>query len=80
MCRFSICNVTNNKLQCNSFDSDDDVSPNADGIGGCDGPGLCLQTMDSNVEFASRLVAPKVGEHSAPHTMPTASIDNLLLM
>ena len=34
--------------------------------------------MDANVESVSRLVSPKVGEHSEPHTTPIASIDNPL--
>ena len=34
--------------------------------------------MDSNDESATRSVAPEVGEHSKPHTISTASIDDLL--
>jgi hypothetical protein len=70
------CDVTDRKLQCDSTDSDDDEGPNADGVGVRDGPGSCSQTMDSNDESASRSVAPEVGEHSEPHTTPTASIDD----
>ena len=72
------CDITNNKLLCNSSNLDDNISPNADGIGVCDGLGLFLQTMDSNIESASRLVAPEVGEHFEPHTTPIASIDDPL--
>ena len=69
-------NVTDNKLLCNSCDSNGDISPNPDGVGVYDGLGSCLQTMDSNIESESRLVAPEVGEHSEPHTTPTTSIDD----
>ena len=72
--------VTDRKLQYDSTDSDDDDSPNIDGVGVCDGPRLCSQTMDLNIESTSRSVAPEVGEHSEPHTMPTTSIDNPFLM
>ena len=41
-------NVTDRKLQCDSTNSDDDNSSNADSIGVCDGHGLYSQTMDSN--------------------------------
>ena len=70
--------VTQNKLLCNSSDSDDDDSPNVDGVGVCDGPRLCLQAMDSNVEFASRSMVPKVREYSEPHTTSTTSIHDPL--
>jgi hypothetical protein len=72
------CDVTDRKLQCDSTDSNDDESPNADGVGVRDGPGLCSKTMDSSDEPAARLVAPEVGEHSEPHTTPTAFIDDAL--
>jgi hypothetical protein len=72
------CDVTDRKLQCDSTNSDDDESPNADGVGVRDGLGSCSQTMDSNDEPASRSVAPEVGEHSEPHTTPTTSIDDAL--
>ena len=67
--------ATDKKLQCDSIDSNDNDCPNADGIGVRNGPGLYLQTMDSNDESASRLVALEVEEH---YTMPTASIDDPL--
>jgi hypothetical protein len=72
------CDVTDRKLQCDSTNSDDDKSPNADDVGVHDGPGSCSQTMDSNDEPASRSVALEVGEHSEPHTTPTTSIDDAL--
>jgi hypothetical protein len=72
------CDVTDRKLQCDSIDSDDDESPNADGVGVRDGPGLCSKTMDSSDEPVARSVAPEVGEHSEPHTTPTAFIDDAL--
>ena len=34
--------------------------------------------MDSNVESASRLVAPEIVVHLEPYTTPTASIDDSL--
>ena len=74
------CDVTNNKLLYDSFDSDDDVSPNADGARVCNDLRSYSQTMDANVESASKLVSPEVGKHSEPHTTPTTSIDNLFLM
>ena len=74
------CNITDNKLLCDSSDFDNNISPNADSVGVRDGPGSCLQTMDANVESASRLVSPEVGEHSEPHTRPIASIDNPFLV
>jgi hypothetical protein len=70
------CDVTDRKLYCDSSDSDDDESPNADGVGVHDGPRSCSKTMDSIDEPAARTVAPEVGEHSEPHTTPTASIDD----
>ena len=70
------CNVTDNKLLCDSFDSNNDVSPNVDSVGVCNGLGSCSQTMDANVEITSRLVSLEVGEHSEPHITATASIDN----
>jgi hypothetical protein len=72
------CDVTVKKLQCDSIDSDDDKSPNADGVGISDGLGSCSKTMDSSDELAARSVALEVGEHSEPHTMPTTSIDDAL--
>jgi hypothetical protein len=72
------CDVTDRKLQYDSTDSDNNESPNADGVGVRDGPGSCSQTMDSNDEPASRWVAPEVGEYFEPHTTPTTSIDNAL--
>ena len=68
------CDVTNNKLLCNSSDSNDDDSPNVNSIGFCNGPRSYLQTMDSNIESTSRSVALEIGEHSEPYTMSTASI------
>ena len=70
--------VTNNKLLYDSSDSDDNISPNADGVGVRDGLGSCSQTMDANVESTSKLMSPEVGKHSEPHTMPTTSINNPL--
>ena len=72
--------VTERKLQCDSSNLDDDNSPNVDGVGICDGPGSCSQTMDSNDKSASRLVGSEVREHSEPHTMPIASIETPFLM
>ena len=72
------CDVTNNELQCDSSDLDNNIRPNPDGIGICDGPRSCLQPMDSNVESTSRLVALEVRKHFEPHTMPIASIDDPL--
>jgi hypothetical protein len=72
------CDVTERKVQCDSTNSDDDESPNADGVGVRDGLGSCSQTMDSNDESTSRSVALEVGEHSGPHTTPTTSIDDAL--
>jgi hypothetical protein len=72
------CDVTDRKLQYDSTDSDNNESPNADGVGVRDGPGSCSQTMDSNDEPASRSVAPEVGEYSEPHTTPTASVEDPL--
>ena len=70
--------VSDKDLMIDTSKSDDDVSPNPDGIGIRGGPRSCSQTMDSNVEFASRLVALEVEEHCEPHTTPTASIDDPL--
>jgi hypothetical protein len=72
------CDVIDRRLQCDSTDLDDDESPNAESVGVRDGPGSCLQTMDSNDEFASKSVASEVGEHSEPHTTPIASMDDPL--
>ena len=33
--------VTDNKFLCDNSNSDDNVSPNADNVGICDGPGSC---------------------------------------
>jgi hypothetical protein len=70
------CDVTYRKLQCDNTDLDDDESPNADGVGVRDGPGLCSKSMDSSDELAAKSVAPEVGEHSEPHITPTAFIDD----
>ena len=71
--------VSDKVLMMDTSESDDDVSPNLDGVGVCDGPGSSSQAMDSNVESASRLVAPEVVVYPEPCTTPTASIDNPLL-
>jgi hypothetical protein len=73
------CDVPDRKLQCDSTNSNDDEGPNADGIGVCDGPGSCSQTMDANDESASRSVAPEIGEHSEYHTTPIASVEDPLI-
>ena len=70
--------VSDNKLLYDSSDPDDNDNPNADDIGVWDGLGSCLQTMDLNVESASRSVVPKGGKHFEPYTTPTASIQNPL--
>ena len=67
------CIVLDRKLQCDSTNLDDDEGPNTDGIGVCDGHGLCSQIMDSNDELASRSVAPEVGEHSESILRPQLS-------
>jgi hypothetical protein len=72
------CDVPDRKLQCDSTDSDNNEGPNADGIGVRNGPGSCSQTMKSNDELASRLVAPEVGEHSEPHTTSTVAVEDPL--
>jgi hypothetical protein len=72
------CDVTDRKLQCDSTDSDDDESPNTNGVGVRDGPGSCSKTMDSSDEPAARSVVLEVGEHSEPQTTPTAFIDDAL--
>jgi hypothetical protein len=72
------CDVTDRKLQCDSSDSDDDESPNADSVGIRAGLGSCSKTMDSSDEPTAKSVAPEVREHSEPHTMPTAFIDDAL--
>ena len=63
---------------CDNSNLDDNISPNMYGIGVHLDPESCSQTLDSNVESASRLVAPIVGEHPEPHTTPTASINDPL--
>ena len=72
------CDVLDRKLQCDNIDSDDVKDPNADDIGVRDGPRLCSQTMDANDESTSRSVTPEIGEHSEPHTMPTAFVEDPL--
>jgi hypothetical protein len=72
------CDVPDRKLQCDSTDSDDDEGPNTDSIGVRDGPGSCSQTMDANDESTSTSVAPEIGEHSEPHTMPIAFVEDPL--
>ena len=73
------CDVTDKKLQYDNTNSDDNNSPNMDDVGVRDGLGSCLQTMDSNDEFASRSVALEVGEHSKPHITPTTFDEDLPL-
>ena len=70
--------VSDKDLMMDTSESDDVVSPNPDGVGVGDGLGSSSQAMDSNIESASKLVAPEIAVHPEPRTTSTASIDNPL--
>ena len=70
------CNIPEKKWHYDNNDLDDNKGPNADGFGVHDGAELCLQTVESNDELASKLVAPEVGEHFEPHTMPIVAVED----